>query len=188
LKRVVLGERVVGNQITSGSYVTESHAVASLDAQLKENFRDLFGTVHKEVCGEYRHILPGVDAKRGCRIDRVVMPSTKLRNLGWRLGPIFIEVKKSGTKVGSVVSQCMDYRRAVFEIIPGYWVEPQWVFIYPLGRPHGDLASVMAQNCIGAAELSKYTGLTLRSGNRNALEEEGSLVVDPGCGHRIGSR
>jgi len=116
------------------------------------------------------------------------MPSIKLRELGWNIGPICIEVKRSDVKIGKAVAQCIDYRNAVFEVAPGFFIEPQWIFIFPFRCPSGDIASVMAQNCIGSATLGPFLGLKLMAGSPNVLIEYQSKVLQPTCGKKIGSR
>ena len=176
------------NQTTAGDYESETAASGGLAHCLLSNDSGLFGECYREVRGQYRRVPPGADPSKGCRIDFVVSPSLKLMEMGWRLGPIFIEVKRSNTKIGKVIVQCIDYRNAVFEVAPGFWVEPQWIFIFPLSHPAGDIASVMAHNCVGNAEVSPWQGLKLMAGSQNVLIEKDEHTSHPPCGRKLGSR
>ncbi len=79
---------------TEGDFEYESDALKVFDAAIEANEFGLFRENIHEVWGEYRRVPPGVDFSKRPRIDRVVMPSAKLMELGWGLGPIFIEAKR----------------------------------------------------------------------------------------------
>jgi len=181
-------ERLSRNMETHGDFASEEDATAAVLRVLRENRKGWFGSIYREVRGAYRRIAPGTDVTKTPRIDLVVMPSQVLMDAGWQVGPIFIEVKRSGLKLGPVVSQCMDYSNAVFEIKPGFWIEPQWVFCFPVGNPGGPIASVMAQNRIGMAVISKWSGLRLSAGSECVLNEEHETVRVPKPGRKVGSR
>lgn len=119
--------------------------LSSFDAVLGQS--DLF-RVRKEVTGQYVHALPGENLQAP-RIDRILVPTQTAMNAGWTIGPVGVEAKAGGHKVGPALCQAMDYRRAAFSMPGGYDVILRWVFLYPLGKQMGAIASVMAQHRLG---------------------------------------
>jgi hypothetical protein len=125
--------------------------------------------IHREIRGYYVHIRPGCDSKRP-RIDRILSPTAKLLDAGWPHGPLGIECKTSGKKMGRCITQAENYGDAVWEMPRGYLCYLRWIFIWPLDGAKGDLGSVMAQNRIGY----------LTSSNR--------CILQFGCGGTVGIR
>lgn len=175
-------------QYTSGEWDNEVESAAELDRRISAS--ELFHS-YSEVCGYY--IQPRFDSElKTPRIDRLLLPSQKLLRLGWKLGPVGIECKKSKMKLGPIVAQAMDYTRAIFTIPttqnPTYC---RWIFIWPLNEFMGDIASVMSQHRIGGAYGHSFTHLNLKTGaGPNALEfSEGHVSLgNVRCGQKTGSR
>lgn len=142
---------------TEGGFNDEVLAMESLDLWLEsaKAFR-----VHREVRGQY--IQPRCyTEEKGGRIDRLLIPLRPLVAAGWREGAIGIEGKKSGHKIGKVVTQAIDYSRCIFELDadtgpPGMLLMLKWIFIYPLADPGFDLGSIMAQNRIGCVRIESH--------------------------------
>ena len=133
--------------LTGGEFETEALAWEHFDRMVEktEAFR-----MHKEVCGEY--LQPRFDTEdKSARIDRLLIPLAGAVKAGWVHGAIGVEGKRSGMKVGKLISQAMDYTRCVWELKspPGMLVMVRWVFVFPVENPKGDLESLMAQNRIG---------------------------------------
>ena len=110
----------------------------------------------KGIAGEMIHPLPNMIFRPKYYIDRILEPTSKLRDAGWTKGLIGVELKKSGIKVGQPLSQMLDYLRCV-------WFSPDnhmsvlidYCFLWPLEKCGGVTASIMAQNRVGGVCL-KY--------------------------------
>lgn len=175
------------NLVTAGSWATEEASCAALDTilDLIDGFR-----VFREVRGVYTQPRVAQDQKTP-RIDRVLTPLPKLMELGWCHGPIGIECKRSGEKLGPPISQCLDYSRALWEINHN-WVALNWVFLWPAEKTSGTVASILAQQRIGTADTSRYHSLKLASGEAvlARFDVDGHLehVKDGNWGRKTGSR
>jgi hypothetical protein len=138
---------IIQQVLTGGEFETEADSWAHFD-RMVDNSGAL--RMHKEVCGEY--LQPRYDTEdKGARIDRILIPLQKAIEAGWADGAIGIEGKRSGMKIGKLISQAMDYTRCCWELKhpPGMLVMVRWVFVFPVDNPKGDLESLMAQNRIG---------------------------------------
>lgn len=181
-----------GHEVTGGDYATEASACAAFDALAE---CDGWFRVHREVSGEYLYRRPAAGQSQP-RIDRILVPTAKALELGWSLGFVGIEIKKSGVKLGPVVAQCMDYANACWRMTNGCRYMTEWVFIFPAASPRGSLASLMAQLRIGAAGTRplypRHLGdsLLLQGGSCNVLSKDslGYSFKSPVCGNRVGSR
>ncbi len=173
---------------TSGEYPDEATSLAALDAILERC--GLF-RVYAEVWGDLVQRRPGQEYKK-LRIDRMLVPVSRLKAAGWRHGAIGIEGKRSDIKFGPALSQAMDYGRCLFELDGGVQVCPSWVFLWPLEKRHGPIASLMAQSRIGTAHTSEYFALQLHAGEGRVLQvgHDGSVDIGRGVtyGKRTGSR
>jgi hypothetical protein len=170
--------------LTAGEWDDERDACAALDAMIQST--GLFD-IHREVRGHY--MLPRTDTpNRLPRIDRVLFPSSQLiGNLGWRYGPVGVECKRSGEKLGRPVSQMMDYSRAVWDVGDGLWVNLRYVLLWPLEKQHSELASIMSQNRLGGIALNG----TFHSGEAvlaRIVDGKMSVPIVPPHGNKNGSR
>lgn len=181
-------------QYTHGTerWPDERAVCADLDGRLDKC--DLF-KVYKECHGQY--IQPPMYTRPGSfggtpfpRIDRILVPNQPLVSIGWSLGVIGIECKAPGKKLGAVVSQCLDYSRAVFNV-RGFDVMLKWVFIWPLREYFGDIASVMDQHRIGGGWGWGPDDIDLRTSGPHILRVKANAAPwfrPPVCGNNIGSR
>ena len=180
---------------TCGDWETENHSTAALDSILTELGHFI---IYREVEGYYLQPRLGQDLKRP-RIDRILVPKPHLIEAGWHHGPIGIECKRSGAKVGPAMSQLLDYSRAAWLVEPtkGIWIVVQWLFLWPLEYLHGPLASIQAQHRVGSATPNTSTynrsvALTLSTGTMPAVgifHHDGTVHVGPGLnGRKAGSR
>jgi hypothetical protein len=149
-------------------------------------------TVYPEVCGAPQYLRPGQDRK-GLRIDRIIFPRRPLLELGWSAGAIGIEIKRSDIKAGPALSQCIDYLRAGWTLkqAGGVTVTLAYCFLWPLPKVPGTVASIMAQQRIGAAFSTKWDALRLVSGEANIITVRWDGDVRVGActaGTRLGSR
>lgn len=170
-----------------GDWETERDSCAALDDTLDHisGFR-----VYKEVPGVYTSLRPNQEHKTP-RIDRVLAPTAELVALGWDLGPIGIECKKSNVKLGPAISQCIDYSRALWRI-SNNWVWLDWIFLWPAKCPGGTVGSILAQQRIGTAHTSPWYSLYLSSseGKVAIFDNDGYLtgVKQRVAGRKTGSR
>lgn len=175
------------NQYTCGEWATERESCAAFDELVARTgaFR-----VYKEVPGRYTQLRPCQELTTP-RIDRVLVPTDELLELGWSLGPVGVECKRSNVRLGPPISQCIDYSRAVWRI-RGNWMWLDWVFIWPAGGTGGTVASILAQQRIGTVNTSRWYSLNFGTGGQRfaMFDNDGFLTdVKPGrSGRRTGSR
>lgn len=173
---------------TPGNWATEDASLEAFDRLIQQTgaFR-----VFKQVRGQYVQNLPYKDHAEP-RIDRVLMPTPETVSMGWTYGPVGVEAKKSGVKIGRPVAQMLDYRRALFNINnSGTWVHLSWVFLWPMSQIHSEFASVMAQSQVGGIAPHWKGGITIHSG-QNAIAthtpDEGFRIRNCRIGKKVGSR
>lgn len=183
----MIAPRTFEQATTNGCHALEVGVWAEFDATI-ERLAEYF-SVLREVSGWY------IQARAHCqpkqpRIDRVLCPLPKLRDAGWDLGPVGVECKRSDSKLGPVISQAIDYQRAVFPVNASYTVNLEWVFIWPTGPVAGDIGSIMAQQRIGSMQpLGNGIGFMCGDGFENRISvEHGVRYRRPRCGYKSGSR
>lgn len=167
-------------------YPTEVEAASDFDAILRSV--DLF-TSYAEVPGTLLQPRPG-QVDKGVRIDRLLVPTARLIDAGWRGGILGIEIKKAPGD-GRALAQAADYTRSAFRLGPAnFLVIPDFVFIWAWGKQRGPLASVMAQSHIGNVTSTSWTPLHFRAGENNILRinQNGSVDIGASVGRRVGSR
>jgi hypothetical protein len=175
---------------TLGAWSTEQESVAALDAILAAHAH--LWSVYSEVCGTPTQVRPCQVERANLRIDRILVPKPALIDLGWTHGVIGIEAKRSGIKAGPALSQAIDYLRTAWRLPPSrvhIWVD--WVFVWPLPKVGGTVASIMAQQRVGSANTSRYAPLHLASGESSILriDRNGNVTVGAcNTGTRNGSR
>lgn len=185
------------------TFEDETAAAAAFDkacSQVRIDKQQAF-TVLKEVPGHYTS--PKVGAKdKSARIDRLIIPSPKLRLEGWAHGPFGVEIKRSTENEGQVVSQALDYANTVWHLgeaegggegLQGFHLQVEWIFIYPFGMvgPRHGLGSVMAQNRIGWVDISMRTPFRLGCEQTTGFvfNHDGSYRINPlPMGRKRGSR
>ncbi len=174
-------------------YATETESAAALDALLAQV---ALWNVWAEVPGVMLQPKP-CQRDRTVRIDRLLIPNQRLVDQGWKHGAIGIEIKRSGIKMGPAIAQAMDYTRAVWTLPRGgvqVWLS--WVFLWPMPKQGGPVASILAQNRVGTATSDHWTTLQLKSGEQNILRvhsphsgRRGQVDIGSGTnGRRVGSR
>jgi hypothetical protein len=181
----VLFQRLREKEFTTGDWATEIESAAAFDAAVPT---DLF-KVHREVRGTLMSPRPA-QTDRSMRIDRVLLPTDYLISLGWQFGIVGCEIKKSGAKIGPAIAQATDYSRTAWQLGP-YRVLTDYTFIWPMAKQGGTIASILAQNCIGSANVSRYVKFQLMCGEVPILHVDPYGTVRVGkrtCGARAGSR
>lgn len=174
---------------TMGHWATEVESAAALDRRLAAHG---LWTVYREVAGVL--LQPrSLQIDKGVRIDRVLIPNERLAAAGWRHGAIGIEIKRSGEQLGPPLAQAMDYTRAAWTLkeARGLSVLLGAVFLWPMPKQYGPLASVMVHNRIGSASFSSWTSLHLQLGEEAILRIDHAGVFELGSinsGRKVGSR
>ncbi len=183
------GYETTRNLLTCGNWATEDDSVLALDLIADEI--DEF-IVYRQVRGVY--LQPKLDQEiKQPRIDRVLVPKPSLIRRGWRFGPIGIECKRSQEKIGKPIAQLLDYSRASWLIEPdeGLWIMLSWLFLWPLEKTSGPIASILAQHRLGSAETDRYSLLKLSSGEQVLADFDrvGNVRFGAGAnGRKVGSR
>lgn len=181
--------RIFEQARTTGGHAVETDCWAEFDAVMG-SLENYFG-VQREVTGWYLQPRSHCKPKQP-RIDRIITPKRPLIQAGWDLGPVGVECKRSGEKLGPIISQCLDYQKAVFPIGHGYSVCLEWVFVWPSGVVPGDIGSIMAQQRIGTMQplpLGRGVALGCGDGFDNTISvDHGVRYRRPVCGYKVGSR
>jgi hypothetical protein len=175
--------------LTCGDYKTEPDAVSALLAIVNPEHWHVL----QEVDGWMLHPRLDTAGPGRLRIDVLLQPKRALIESGWRWGIVGIECKKSGTKIGRVISQAMDYTRCVWETPNGFNVMTRLVFVWPCEPVKNDLESVMVQHRIGVAHLQhRLARLRLLYGVTVAYADNGHgqpcVAAELRAGNKQGSR
>lgn len=176
-----------GDRNTIGDWQTEGESASALDRRLLSCG---LWEIHREVCGTLLQPRHG-QVDKAVRIDRVLVPGGALLESGWRLGAIGIEVKRSGVKIGPPLAQALDYTRSAWTLGNGVTLLLGAVFLWPMSKQHGPIASVMAQNRVGSASFSPWSLLYLQLGEETAINVrfDGEVHLGNGtAGRKVGSR
>ena len=160
-----------GQVLTCGEYATEPDSVAALLSIINHDH----WMVRQEVPGFMLHPRLDTDGSNSVKIDMLLQPTPLLISHGWRWGMTGIECKRSGVKLGRVISQAMDYTRCVWQMPSGFDVMTRMVFIWPCEYPKSDIESVMVQHRIGVAYPRGHS-------NKVSLRIGGTLVYADNAG------
>jgi hypothetical protein len=179
------------NVFTCGSFDEERDAEYHFDLLAFEHLKGLF-EVHKQVPGMLLRS-PRNPERRSVKIDRVLVPTQKAVENGWRCGPIGVEIKRSGMPLGPVILQCMDYRESIFDVFGSEKpIALDTVFIFPAMAIKYTAASIAVGFRVGFCEpdenrlrlvLGDQTALSCRSG-----EITHRVPVTDSMGRKRGSR
>jgi hypothetical protein len=178
---------VLDPSTTSGYWQTELEAAQAFDNSI-DDLGGLF-RVYKEVEGRYQYFRPTQTLKTP-RIDRILVPTAELQLAGWDIGPIGVELKKSGTKLGPPLCQLIDYTHATWNL-KGNWIIPQWYFLWSVDKLTGPLQSILAGQRCGGVYKDQYHRLVFHSAFIIAKLAPGEVDVRPdntNHGFKVGSR
>lgn len=153
--------------VTIGNWDTEEDSKAELDCRIAAT--GLF-RVYPEVTGTLIQPRPG-QTDTGMRIDRVLLPTEKLRDLGWKHGAIGVEAKRSGERIGKPLAQATDYVRTSW-LLPGSGgirVELSLAFLWPVAEQYGPVASYMVHQRVGSVDFDGYTRIRFRIGPQTVV-------------------
>lgn len=154
------------NDYTLGDWATEAASAAAFDTAIGTEL----WSVYREVDGVLTQPRPQ-QINKTVRIDRILIPKAPLIDLGWTHGIVGIELKRSREKIGPAIAQALDYSRSVWTLTGvGYsrvWLD--WVFVWPMPKQSGSMASVLAQNRVGSATPLYGDGYQLKSGETSLI-------------------
>lgn len=179
------------NVFTCGNFQEERDAENYFDHLAYEHMHELF-EIHKQVPGMLLRS-PRNPERKPVKIDRVLVPTQKAIEWGWRCGPIGVEIKRSGIPLGPVILQCMDYRESIFDIFGSEKPVPiDTIFIFPAMAIKYTAASIAVGYRIGfcAPEESR---IRLTLGDQTAIccqsgEVIHRVAVTDSMGRKRGSR
>ena len=179
---------VDSSPVTEGDYATEDDSRLALEAAL--TWAGCFNVYAEVDCWYFGGSVFG-DKPSG-RIDYVLTPKKHLIDIGWRMGCIGIEVKKSGHKTGPLVCQMIDYSKAIYRLpdaCGNSLVCMTCVVAFPAFCAKGPLESIMANHRCGVVRIDRG-GMSLTVGGTNILRHSASglSVKNINCGYKNGSR
>jgi hypothetical protein len=181
-----LDDSCYGHEQTTGPWDDELQAKKELLQFL--NDKELFLTF-PEISGVPLLTRPG-KTPQSVRADVLAMP-IGIHESRFECGAIVFEVKRPGEKIGPAISQLLDYLNSAFKVPSGVSVVPSYGFIFSAPPQHGTLASIMAQNHIGTAEIRQGI-LHLYCGEQRLLSIASSGVIakygNLNFGNKTGSR
>jgi hypothetical protein len=122
------------------------------------------------------------------RLDRVLVPTDRI--LGWKCGPIGVELKRSGIKLGPPIAQLGDYSRSIW-MLPNNWnVWLTYLFLWPAPKIGSIAGSHLAQQRLGTARGHGYQRLKFASGEIVLLTWDHGIthIHASVAGQRAGSR
>jgi hypothetical protein len=172
---------------TTGSWTTEAASASAFD-QLVDGLA-LF-RIYREVSGTLCQPRPG-QVDRSLRIDRILVPTAALITQGWAHGAVGVELKRSGVNIGPPLAQAMDYVRGTWSVA-GVWLQLGAVFLWPIHKQSGPLASVMAHQRIGSVSHGRSDTIKFSFGEEVILARNSfsgiRLSSHPRGGSKVGSR
>jgi hypothetical protein len=173
-----------------GEWRPEKMAEDELDRRVEAS--GLF-KIYRQVEGAFRGQRPGRSSQAVCIIDRILIPTKKLRDAGWRL-PIGVEIKASGEKCGPAIAQAIDYTNTAFCVDVDDWntidVVLRYVFLWPLEKRYRDLESITLQQGIGCIYETSSAALIFQLERQVIrVNRDGSIQVsESNTGRKVGSR
>lgn len=90
--------------------------------------------------------------------DRILHPTEKTFNLGWKWGPIAVEIKKSNMAIAPVFAQVMEQRQTILRSthLLNTRIMPLLFAIFPCDGLTGDLHSISETQLILSCSYNKY--------------------------------
>jgi len=183
---------VAETQLTCGEFSLESDAERFFDSVVPEEYF----VNEREVVGrrlfDDKPIYSGYEQK--LRIDRILHPTDKAMGF-WKYGPIGIELKKSGVKMGPVFAQIIEQRQTLFlsKWLNNTRILPMLFAVFPAEPYTNDLHSIgISQSILCCAYDDRRRGLVFSNGNisrilmisKNGIEVDDRWQPTTRKGHR----
>jgi hypothetical protein len=157
---------------TTGHYETEGDAKEDFIRHVNDDHWD----VYQEVSGQVIHPKQDCHATK-VMADYLLWPKRFLVSQGWMVGPIIVEVKRSGYKLGPLLSQAFDYMRCQFSPIPGVTVKPKFCVVFPLSRVQETVQSIMSHERVGHSHVAEDGRLRIYLNGIQAYTETGGVFL-----------
>ena len=176
---------------TTGKYATEDEAKADFIRHINGDHWFVDGEVDGSA------VFPKQDCHSiNVRADYILWPKQSLISQGWSVGPIVVEVKKSGHKLGPLITQALDYMRCQFRSgdkeSPNYGVtvRPSFCIVFPLAKIQETLQSVMSHERIGHAHIGDDGRLLFYLNGKVVYTETGGVFLCDALrsGRKFGSK
>lgn len=175
---------------TTGPYATEQEAKSAFISHVDDSHWEVL----QEVTGEVIHPKVGCRAT-SVRADYILFPKEPLISSGWCVGPICVEVKRSGARLGPVICQAQDYMRCAFRAPHGLVFIPSFCVIFPLRRVSEAPQSIMSDGRIGIAYIDERDdGLCIHLNGSLVYAQSGGVTLRSALtpavrsGQKFGSR
>jgi hypothetical protein len=170
---------------TTGEYDSEEAAKVDFVSHIRDDHWDVL----QEVSGEVIHPRIGCSASK-VRADYVLWPKPALVENGWCVGPICIEVKRSGYPLGPLLGQAMDYMRCAFRGPGGLIFIPQFCVVFPLGQVTTTVQSLMSSHRVGHSHIGYDGDLRIYLNGQIAYAQRGGVALRSALqsGKKFGSR
>ena len=158
------------SQCTCGNFNPETEAEKFFDSHINpEYFYN-----EKQVKGRRLYDDKPIVGGNGQNLipDRILYPTHKAYSDGWIYGPIGIEIKKSGIKLGPVFAQVLEQRQSIYrsEYLHGARVMPLLFAIFPADKIMNNLGSISVTQSILSCSYKSYNKcLKFYAGNIGVL-------------------
>ena len=144
--------------VTCGQYETENESERHFDSLINPDFF----INEKEVVGRRLFDDKPIDENgvgQRVRIDRILIPTEKAVEMGWKQGAIGVEIKKSRIAIGGVYAQIFEYRQSIFRLSGkmGFLrVMPMVFAVFPSHNVLRDLHSLQSSQIIASCRYRPY--------------------------------
>lgn len=159
--------------LTCGKYETENDAVKHFDSLINPDFF----INEKEVIGRRLFDDKPIDKDgvgQRVRVDRILIPTGKAVEMGWRQGAIGVEIKKSRMAMGGIYAQILEYRQSVFRLSEKMCflrIMPMVFAVFPSNNTLRDLHSLQSSQIILSCRHRQYdNSLHFGTGNGVVLD------------------
>jgi|SanBayMetagenome_1026888.scaffolds.fasta_scaffold02213_12 hypothetical protein len=170
---------------TTGCYETEDDAKRDLMGHVNDDHWE----VYQEVAGQVIHPKQDCHATK-VTADYILWPKQSLISQGWSIGPVIVEVKKSGHKLGPLLSQAFDYMRCQFSPAPGVSVRPKFCVVFPLARVQETVQSIMSHERVGHSHIGEDGLLRIYLNGTLTYTQKGGIFLRHAMrsGRKFGSK
>lgn len=179
-------------EVTSGSYELEADSWSAFDDFINGNQffvmeKEVFGKklfdekpakieiISCKSCGAEHRIMKRHDVK----VDRILHPTAKAVEMGWKWGPIAVEMKRSSSAIGPVFAQIFEQQKSLFKsvVLGCTRIMPLIFSVFPCGVYGHDVHSIQETQIILSCSFSKYKkALQFKTLSNNVLEIEKDTI------------
>lgn len=160
---------------TCGNHKKEKDSIEHLNSFLLTDFFKQYFTVGKE-CQCYPLINRPGTISHDYRVDYLLKPTKISVDLGWNMGVVCIEAKRSNINANNTFKQASDYVDSVYKCAGGIKYFISHCFIYPLKLNGGFAQSNAIENRVGNIYFDKYSDTLIFNFERHILKLNKSSV------------